>query len=247
MALKIVLSEKGEPVKLERSSFIITGGTRGIGRGLAEALLSRGACVAISGRNQNRLKSALKSMDKLGGEVFGLAGDVGNDGDARKLAQAARSHFGRVDFLINNAAIIAVRATVVNTPSRIWEEVLRVNVIGTVNMIRHVLPEMQERRAGFIVNLTSGWGRFGEAEVASYCASKFAVEGLTQSVAAEAGDGVAVVALSPGIIATDMLATAFGEDVSHYPSPGDIAPRWMRFLEKMKPSWNGKSLDLDDH
>ena len=61
MALKIVLSEKGEPVKLERSSFIITGGTRGIGRGLAEALLSRGACVAISGRNQTRLKSALKA------------------------------------------------------------------------------------------------------------------------------------------------------------------------------------------
>ncbi len=231
---------------LKGKSFIVTGGTRGIGRGLVEALLGAGGRVAFCGRSAKTVAKAVEEMKGLGGALIGLAGDIGSDGDAKKLAGAALSAFGAVDFLINNAAVLATPDTVVNTPPKVWEEVLRVNVAGTVNMIRHVLPGMQKRRSGAIVNLSSGWGRVGEARVASYCASKFAVEGLSQSVAAEAGRGVVVIALNPGIIATDMLATAFESDVSRYPSPRDIAPRWLRLLESLEPKDNGRSLDLDD-
>lgn len=232
---------------LRGRSFIVTGGTRGIGRALAEALLVAGARVAICGRNRRTLEAALQTMKRLGGELFGVAADVGKDSDARKLAEAALSAFKAVDFLINNAAILAAPAPVVDTTQKTWEEVLGVNVIGTVNMIRHVLPSMQERGQGAIVNLSSGWGRVGEAGVASYCASKFAVEGLTQSVAAEAGPGVTVVAVNPGILATDMLASAWGKEHSRYPPPEKAAPRWLRLLESLKPALSGKSLDLDDY
>ncbi|MBI4582433.1 MAG: SDR family oxidoreductase [Planctomycetes bacterium] len=227
-------------------SFIITGGTRGIGRGLAACLLKQGARVAISGRDGKRLQSTLKEFQGLGGEAIGAAGDVANEADCRKLAESARAAFGPIDFLINNAAILARPAPVVETPAQVWEEVLRINVIGTVNMIRHVLPGMERRRSGVIINLSSYWGRIGEGRVASYCASKFAVEGLTQSLAREVGQGLVVLALSPGVIATDMLATAFESDVSSYPSPDDLAPKWIHLLQSIKPDWNGRSLNLED-
>ncbi len=229
-----------------RKSFIITGGTRGIGRGLAACLLEQGARVAISGRDAKRLQEALKELQGLGGEVIGAAGDVGDDDDCRKLAERAQAAFGQVDFLINNAAILAKPAPVVETPARVWEEVLRINVIGAVNMIRQVLPGMEKRRSGVIINLSSYWGRIGEGRVASYCASKFAIEGLTQSLAREVGRGLAVLALSPGVIATDMLAAAFESEVSSYPSPDDLAPKWVHLLQSIKPDWNGRSLNLED-
>jgi NAD(P)-dependent dehydrogenase (short-subunit alcohol dehydrogenase family) len=82
--------------------------------------------------------------------------------------------------------------------------------------------------------------------VASYCASKFAVEALTQSVSQETARGVIVFALNPGIIATEMLRTAFGGDVSSYPTPEKLGPRWLKLLAGVDRSWHGSSLDLLD-
>ena len=226
-------------------SFIGTGGTRGIGRGLAEGLLREEARVVISGRERKRVDEAVEALERTGGEVIGVAGDVGMDAQAKRLVETALARFGAVDYLINNAGILAKPKYVVETTQKEWEEVLRTNVIGTVNMIRHALPGMEKRKKGVIINLSSGWGRFGEARVASYCASKFAVEGLTQSVALEVAKGVVVIALSPGIIVTDMLRDAFEGEVEGYPTPLEVVPRWLRLFEKIEPSWNGKSLELD--
>jgi NAD(P)-dependent dehydrogenase (short-subunit alcohol dehydrogenase family) len=118
-------------------------------------------------------------------------------------------------------------------------------VIGTANLVRHVLPSMQERRRGVIVNLSSGWGRVGEKDVAPYCASKFAVEALTQSLAEEAGPGIVVFALNPGVVDTDMLRSAWGGSAAAYPGPETLAPRWRRLFARVEPAWNGRSLDLD--
>lgn len=226
-------------------SFIVTGGTRGIGRALAAGLLREGARVAISGRKRNTVDEAVEGLRGAGGEIIGVAGDVGIDADAKTLVETALGRFGAVDCLVNNAGLLARPKYLVETTQEEWEEVLRTNVIGTVNVIRHVLPGMEKRKQGVIVNLSSGWGHFGEARVASYCASKFAVEGLTQSVAKEVTKGVVVIALRPGIIVTDMLRDAFEGEVEGYPTPEEIIPRWIRFFEKVEPSWNGQSLELD--
>lgn len=232
---------------MKKQNFIVTGASRGIGRALAETIVRNGGRVAISGRTRTDLDTALGALTGLGGEALGVEGDVGVDADAKRLAEAAHDTLGAIDVLVNNAAILAPRAPVTATPSSVWEDVLRVNVIGTANMIRHVLPGMEKRGRGIIINLSSGWGREASGWVASYCASKFAVEALTQSVSEEtAGSGVIVFALNPGIVATAMLATAFAGEISRYPSPEQLAPRWEKLFARVKPSWHGTSRDLFD-
>ncbi len=234
-------------MEIRSRAFLVTGGTRGIGRALVATLLEEGARVSFSGRDAKRVAAARKACSKPGAEAIGTAADVGSDADCRQLVQATLDGFGAIDVLINNAAILAPRATVVETPARVWEEVLRVNVIGTANMIRHVLPHMEQRGRGIIINLSSGWGREASGHVASYCASKFAVEALTQSVSEETGRGIVVFALNPGVIATDMLRTAFGGDVSSYPAPERLGPRWLKLLRSVDRSWHGSSRDLSDY
>jgi NAD(P)-dependent dehydrogenase (short-subunit alcohol dehydrogenase family) len=231
-------------MEIEGKTCIVTGGSRGIGRALAELLARMGARVAISGRNADTLLEAEDRLRGLGGAVIAVPGDVGRDADARELVERARAELGEVDVLVNNAAILSPRMRVVDTPAATWEEVLRVNVVGSANMIRHVLPGMERRGSGVIINLSSGWGREASGWVAPYCASKFAVEALTQSVAEETAAGIVVFALNPGVIATDMLATAFKEDVASYPSPGKLDSRWKKLFAGLGPSWHGSSRDL---
>ncbi|HVR75525.1 MAG TPA: SDR family oxidoreductase [Planctomycetota bacterium] len=230
---------------LRDKTCVVTGASRGIGRALAELIVREGGSVAICGRDPARLRETEAALRKVGGgRVLAVPCDVGQDEAVRRFTDAALDQFKKVDLLVNNAAILAPRSPLKSTPVRTWEEVLRVNVIGTVNMIRRVLPSMEERGEGVIVNLSSGWGREAAGHVASYCASKFAVEAITQSLGEETTGGVIVFALNPGIIGTDMLAAAFEEDISGYPTPEDLGPHWLRLFREVKPSWHGTSRDL---
>jgi NAD(P)-dependent dehydrogenase (short-subunit alcohol dehydrogenase family) len=101
---------------------------------------------------------------------------------------------------------------------------------------------MVERASGVIVNFSSGWGRSTDAEVAPYCATKYAIEGLTLALAQELPEGMAAVPLNPGIINTDMLQSAWGKGASAYPSPEKWAEKAVHFLLKLSAKDNGKSL-----
>ena len=103
---------------------------------------------------------------------------------------------------------------------------------------------MIKRGSGVIVNLSSGWGRSTDAEVAPYCATKWAIEGLTQALAQELPPGVAAIALNPGVIDTDMLRSCFGGSASSYPSPQQWAKRAVPFLLKLGPKDNGQPLTV---
>jgi NAD(P)-dependent dehydrogenase (short-subunit alcohol dehydrogenase family) len=140
---------------------------------------------------------------------------------------------------------------VINKNARLWEigarefsEVIDVNVKGTANVIRHFGPAMVKRKSGVIVNLSSGWGRSTDAEVAPYCASKWAIEGLTQSLAQELPSGMAAVPLNPGIINTEMLRSTFGGSASIYPTPEEWAKVAVPFLLEIGPKDNGKQLTV---
>ena len=119
-----------------------------------------------------------------------------------------------------------------------------VNITGVVNVIRHFVPAMVVRRAGVIVNFSSGWGRSTDAEVAPYCATKWAVEGLTLSLAQELPPGMAAVPLNPGIIATDMLRSTFGGSATNYLAPREWAKTAAPFLLKINSADNGKQLTV---
>jgi NAD(P)-dependent dehydrogenase (short-subunit alcohol dehydrogenase family) len=122
--------------------------------------------------------------------------------------------------------------------------VLNVNVQGTANTIRHFVPAMIERGRGAIVNMSSGWGRGASVEVTPYCASQWAVEGLTRALAEELPPGMAAVALNPGIVDTAMLRSCFGAEAGNYPRPADWAGLAAEFLLQIGPQHNGQPLTV---
>lgn len=117
-----------------------------------------------------------------------------------------------------------------------------VNIKGVANVIRHFVPAMVARGSGVIVNFSSGWGRSADAEVAPYCASKWAIEGLTVALARELPPGMAAVPLSPGVIDTDMLRSTFGAQAGNYSTPEAWAKTAVPFLLGLGPKDNGQPL-----
>jgi NAD(P)-dependent dehydrogenase (short-subunit alcohol dehydrogenase family) len=125
-----------------------------------------------------------------------------------------------------------------------FSRVVDVNLKGTASVMRAFLPAMVARRSGVVVNFSSGWGRGTAPEVAPYCATKWAVEGLSQSVAQEVPSGVAVLAVNPGIIHTEMLESCFGPAARSYDDPEAWAQRAGPFLLKLGSSDNGTAISI---
>lgn len=146
--------------------------------------------------------------------------------------------------LINNAGVINRNASLWEIGEREFSQVIDINIKGTANLIRHFGPAMVKRKSGVIVNFSSGWGRSTDAEVAPYCASKWAIEGLTQSLSRELPSGMAAVPLNPGIINTEMLQSAFGDSAGNYPSADEWAKIAVPFLLKLGPQDNGRQLTV---
>src|SRR5262249_42898610 len=124
------------------------------------------------------------------------------------------------------------------------DSIIDVNVKGVANVLRHFLPAMIARKCGVVVNFSSGWGRSTAPEVAPYCATKYAIEGLTLALAQELPPGMAAVPLNPGIIDTDMLRSSWGDSASQYPTPEEWSKRAVPFLLQLGPKDNGKSLSV---
>jgi NAD(P)-dependent dehydrogenase (short-subunit alcohol dehydrogenase family) len=218
---------------------VITGVTRGLGRAMAEEFARLGHTVVGCGRSQKEVAQLQSGLGKP--HDFALV-DVAADDQVKAWAAKVLSLHGAPNLLLNNAAVI-------NKNARLWEvgddefsRVMDVNVKGTVSVIRHFFPAMIKEGQGVVVNFSSGWGRSTDAEVAPYCASKWAIEGLTQSLSQELPAGLAAVALNPGIINTDMLRSCFGGSASSYPTPEGWAKTAVPFLLKLGRDDNGKQL-----
>jgi len=169
--------------------------------------------------------------------------DVTDDRQVRGWAKKVLAG-GVPDLLVNNAGVTNVNAMLWDVPAEEFAQVIDVNVKGTANVIRHFVPAMIERGSGVIVNFSSGWGRSVSAEFAPYCASKWAVEGLTLALAEELPKGMAAVPLNPGIVDTDMLRICFGESAASYPDPAAWAARAVPFILKIGPKDNGRQLSV---
>lgn len=222
-------------------TIVLTGATRGLGLVLAKRFAELGHTVLGCGRSHELVASLKRGI----GERHDLdVVDVVNEDEVRRWSARLLERFGAPDLLINNAAVM-------NDPAPLWTisadefaRLLSVNVNGVVNVIRHFVPAMVENNRGVIINLSSGWGRHTAANVAPYCASKWAIEGLTRSLAQELPKGMAAIPLNPGIIATDMLTQVWGEDASRYPSPDVWVERAAPFILGLGPGDNGKPLDV---
>ena len=219
----------------------ITGVTKGLGREMAAGLAGRGWTIAGCGRSAGKLAELEADF---GGEHHFSAADVGQDEEARAFCERAFEETGAPDLLVNNAALMNTPAPLWEVPAGEFDALMQVNVCGIANLIRHAVPLMIEQGSGIIVNFSSGWGRSTSPEVAPYCTTKWAVEGLTSALAQELPRGLAAVALNPGIIDTDMLRKSWGEGAGAYGSAAEWASRAVPFLEKLRASDNGGALTV---
>jgi NAD(P)-dependent dehydrogenase (short-subunit alcohol dehydrogenase family) len=218
---------------------VITGVTRGLGLAMAEEFARLGHTIVGCGRTEKEISQLRAELGKP--HDFAVV-DVAADKEVKNWAAEILRSQGAPSLLLNNAAIINKNAQLWNVGADEFSQVMDVNVKGTVSVIRHFLPAMIKAGEGVVVNFSSGWGRSTDAEVAPYCASKWAIEGLTQSLSQELPSGMAAVALNPGIINTDMLRSCFGGSASSYPSPERWAKTAVPFLLKLGPDDNGKQL-----
>jgi NAD(P)-dependent dehydrogenase (short-subunit alcohol dehydrogenase family) len=218
---------------------VLTGATQGLGRAMAVRLMEAGHVVAGCGRSA----VAIESLTEQFGEPHRFrVVDVAQDDRVAQWAEDVLGTLGPPDLLINNAAVINRNAPVWEVPEEEFSRVIDINIKGVANVIRHFVPAMVKRQKGVIVNFSSGWGRSTSAEVAPYCATKFAIEGLTQSLAQELPQGMAAVPFNPGVINTDMLQSCFGGGADNYPSAELWSHTAVPYLLSLGPKHNGQSL-----
>ena len=181
---------------------LITGSTRGIGRGIATRFAAEGARVIVNGRRSEEAEAVAAA---LGGSALGIAADVSDSAQVERLVAETVAKLGRLDVLVNNAGV-ALDNFVTKTSDERWRAVLDTNLSGPLYLMRAVVPVMREQGGGAILNIVSWSGLRGNVGQAAYSASKAGLHGLTLSMAKELGKfGIRVNALAPAV-PTDMAA-----------------------------------------
>jgi NAD(P)-dependent dehydrogenase (short-subunit alcohol dehydrogenase family) len=209
---------------------------------MTEGFIERGKTVHGCARSQG---DVARLRERFGAPHSFEVVDVADDRQAQQWARRVLKHDEPIELLLNNAAIVNRNAVLWEVPAEEFSQVIDVNIKGVTNVIRHFVPSMIKRRQGVIVNFSSGWGRSTSPEVAPYCATKWAVEGLTKALAQELPKGLAAVPLNPGVINTDMLQSCFGDAAESYPDPQQWAAKAVPFLLKLGPKDNGRSLSVE--
>ena len=201
-------------MELKGSVAVVTGGARGIGRGIAYELAKEGARIAIADLPATSADrdETIAEIKRLGSDAIGIDVDVRDWAQVQAMAQRAIDHFGQIDVLVNNAGVIKI-GPVVAFAEEDWDLIMDVNLKGVFLCSKAVVGHMAQRRSGRIVNLSSIAGKRGRAFASAYATSKWGVIGFTQSLAYEmAPANVTVNAICPGEVATymwtDVLAPA---------------------------------------
>jgi len=191
-------------MELKGKKAIITGGSRGLGKATAISFAKLGIDVAITGRNEDKLKETVSELKYLGVNVTYEVFDVANYEEVKVGIKNIILNLGTVDILVNNAGIAAF-GTLNEMDPTLWEAIIKTNVLGMYYVTKEVLPYLIEKNEGDIINISSTAGLSGNASTSAYSASKFAVIGMSQSLMKEVRkNNIRVNTLTPSTIATDM-------------------------------------------
>ncbi|MGX5438720.1 SDR family oxidoreductase [Bacillus thuringiensis] len=221
-------------------SVIITGVTQGLGRAMVDRFHELGWNIYGCGRSKDKIEELKKQYSKI--HDFQVI-DVSDSQQVNNWANYILNRHTAPDLIINNASIVNQNAQLWEITAQEFENVMNVNVNGVVNVIRAFVPAMVARKEGIIINMSSSWGREGEAELAPYCASKFAIEGITKSMALELPHGMAVVALDPGgSISTPMLKSCAPQYINESPTPETWSHKAIQYILNITIDENGDSL-----
>lgn len=186
-------------------TIVITGASRGIGEATAHYFAELGANVVLAARSEEAINAIAKQISGNGGKIIAFPCDVSDHTAVSALIEHSKKTFGTVDILVNNAGLIEPIARIADSDPEAWSTIIDVNIKGVYHCLRYVIPVMREQGFGTIINLSSGAANSFLEGWSHYCATKAAVLRLTGVAHKEyASDGIRVVGLSPGTVATDM-------------------------------------------
>lgn len=204
----------------------ITGAGRGIGKAAAIALAKEGVHIGLIARTESALQEVATEIQALGVKVGFAAANIASMDEVNQAVAVLTEQVGPADILINNAGIGTFGKLIDMDPTE-WKEMIDINLMGTYYVTRAVLPQLIEKNAGDIINISSTNGQSGAATSSAYSASKFGVIGLTESLAQEVRrNNIRVTALAPSTVATDLVADKSFFDASkaeQYMQPEDLA------------------------
>ena len=233
---------------------LVTGGSRGIGKAIAQTFAREGATVAICGRKQETLDSVAR---EIGGQVLAIACHVGRADDLQRLAGMLHARFGRIDILVNNAATNVAQGPALSIDDAQFDKMVEVNLKSAFRLIRLVAPGMCDRGRGSIINIASISGLRPQFEGLMYSATKAALIMMTQSYALELGPkGVRVNAIAPGLIGTVLSEYYWKDDsrlekhienqpIKHLGEPQEVAEVALLLASDRASYLTGQTLVVD--
>ena len=235
---------------------IVTGGSRGIGYAVVEKFLANGASVVLCASREETAKKAVDQLKKINADyqVEGICPNLSNYDEVEAAFAKVKEKYGKIDILVNNAGISADKK-LENYPPEEFKKILDLNVTAIFNCSKAVVPYMKEAKSGVILNTSSMVSKFGQPSGCGYPASKFAVNGLTISLARELGaDGIRVNAVAPGVINTDMMKAVPEEYIApivrniplgRIGEPEDIANAFLFLASDLASYVSGAVLSVD--
>ncbi|MGB7292089.1 MAG: SDR family NAD(P)-dependent oxidoreductase [Thermodesulfobacteriota bacterium] len=233
-------------MKLKDKTALITGGSKGIGKGIARGFLDEGAIVIICGRNERDLKRTRDELSKYG-KISYIKADISKRNQLKSLKSKIERSFGKLDVLVNNASILGLRKPIIDYDEDIWQKTIHINLNAQFFVTKAFLPLLLNADNASIINVSSSVGRRGKAEWGAYAASKFGLEGLTQVLADELRSRVRVNSVNPGGTRTEMRAGAYPEeDPETLPTPDDIAPIFVYLASDDSINVTGEAFNARD-
>ena len=197
-------AETGGMLDLTGKNALVTGGSRGLGFAIAEALAGQGARVAVCGRKQENLNRAVQELEARGHEVLARVAHMGRAEKVEALFEALKPSFGRLDILVNNVGMNVFTPSVAEVDEGLWDKILEGNLKSAFLASRQAVPWMKEQGGGKIVNISSIAAQKASRGMGVYCVAKAGLEMLTRVLAQEtASDGIRVNAVAPGMVRTD--------------------------------------------